>query len=159
MDARMSGIDLAALTSPLAEGEPCGPDLDLAGDPDYMNFVAKAESLLPNSFFSGPDGRPFDRSTIDFAGELATVQSLLGRTRDIRLLVILAKLSICSRDLVGFERAVCAIRELVVQHWDDVHPRGEDGVFSARTAAIETLDDLPPAVSYTHLTLPTIYSV
>jgi len=146
MDARMSGIDLAALTSPLAEGEPCGPDLDLAGDPDYMNFVAKAESLLPNSFFSGPDGRPFDRSTIDFAGELATVQSLLGRTRDIRLLVILAKLSICSRDLVGFERAVCAIRELVVQHWDDVHPRGEDGVFSARTAAIETLDDLPPVI-------------
>src|SRR5262245_39347594 len=107
MDARMSGIDLAALTSPLAEGEPCGPDLDLAGDADYMNFVAKAESLLPSSFFSGPDGRPFDRSSVDFAGELAAMQPLLGRTRDVRLLVILAKFSICNRDLVGFERAVC----------------------------------------------------
>ena len=146
MDARMSGIDLAALTSPLAEGEPCGPDLDLAGDPDYMNFVAKAESLIPSSFFSGPDGRPFDRSTINFAGELEALQPLLERTRDIRLLVILAKLSICNRDLIGFERAVCAMRELLLQHWDEVHPRGEDGVFGARTAAIETLDDLPPVV-------------
>src|SRR5262249_55459518 len=54
--------------------------------------------------------------------------------------------SICNRDLIGFERAVCAMRELLLQHWDEVHPRGEDGVFGARTAAIETLDDLPPVV-------------
>jgi type VI secretion system protein ImpA len=142
----MAEIDLAALTSPVAEEEPCGPDLDLAGDADYMNFVAKAENLLPSTFFSGPDGKPFDRSTIDFAAELSAMQPLLARTRDIRLLVILAKLSILNRDLAGFEGAVHAIHELLKQRWDEVHPRGDAGVSSARTAAIETLDDLPQVI-------------
>jgi type VI secretion system protein ImpA len=145
MDIRMANIDFATLTSPVAEEEPCGPDLDLSGDPDYMNFVAKAENLLPSTFFSGPDGKPFDRSAIDFAAELTAMQPLLVRTRDIRLLVILAKLCILNRDLAGFERAVCAIQALLKQHWDAVHPR-EGGVFSARTAALETLDDLPHVI-------------
>jgi type VI secretion system protein ImpA len=142
----MAEIDLAALISPISEGEPCGPDLDLAGDADYMNFVAKTESLIPSSFFSGPEGQPFDRSSIDFAAELAAMKPLLADTRDIRLLVLLAKLLILNRDLAGFETAVRAIQELLNQYWDTVHPRGDDGVFNARAAAIETLDDLPPVI-------------
>jgi len=142
----MVDIDLAALTSPIAEGEPCGPDLDLAGDPDYMNFVAKAESLIPSSFFSGPEGKPFDRTTIDFAAELSAMEPLLAGTRDLRLLVILAKLSILNRDLAAFETAVRAIHVLLEERWDEVHPRGEDGVFAARTAALETLDDMGPVI-------------
>jgi type VI secretion system protein ImpA len=142
----MAEFDLAALISPLSDDEPCGQDLDLAGDADYMNFVAKAESLLPSSFFSGPEGQPFDRSSIDFAAEFAAMKPLLADTRDLRLLVLLAKLSILNRDLAGFETGVRAIRELLDQQWDKVHPRGEDGVFVARTAALETLDDLPPVI-------------
>jgi type VI secretion system protein ImpA len=142
----MAEFDLAALISPVSDDEPCGPDLDLAGDADYMNFVAKAESLLPSSFFSGPEGQPFDRSSIDFAAEFAAMKPLLADTRDIRLLVLLAKLSILNRDLAGFDTAIRATRELLDQQWDAVHPRGEDGVFVARAAALETLDDLPPVI-------------
>jgi type VI secretion system protein ImpA len=142
----MAEIDLAALISPISEDDPCGPDLDLAGDADYMNFVAKAEGLFPASFFSGPEGRPFDRNSIDFAAEHAAMQPLLARTRDIRLLTILAKLRILDRDLPGFETAVRAIRELLSERWNDVHPRGEDGVFAARMAALDTLDDLAPVI-------------
>jgi len=138
--------DLAALTSPIADGEPCGPDLDLAGDVDYMNFVAKAESLIPTSFFSGPEQKPFDRSQIDFAAEFAELHPLLARTRDVRLLTILAKLSMLNRDIGGFETAVRAIEQLLKERWDEVHPRGEDGIFSARVAAIETLDDMAPVI-------------
>src|SRR5262245_21619188 len=137
----MADIDFATLAAPVADDDPCGPDLDLAGDPDYMNFVAKAESMLPSTFFSVPDGKPFDRTTIDFAAELNAMRPLLVRTRDIRLLVILAKLFILNRDLAGFTSAVCAIQELVKQRWNEVHPRGESGVFGARTATLETLDD------------------
>jgi type VI secretion system protein ImpA len=142
----MAEIDLAALISPISESEPCGPDLDLAGDADYMNYVAKAESLLPSSFFSGPEGQPFDRSSIDFAAELAAMKPLLADTRDIRLLVLLAKLLILNRDLAGFETAVRAMQELLKEYWDAVHPRGDDGMFNARSAALETLDDLPQVI-------------
>jgi len=149
----MADIDLASLVSPLSESEPCGPDLDLAGDADYMNFVARAEGLFPTSFFSGPEGRPFDRTSIDFAAEFAAIKPLLARTRDIRLLVLIAKLYILNRDLDGFEIAIHAIRELLSEQWDDVHPRGDDGVFSARMATIDTLDDLVPVI------LPLQYAV
>jgi type VI secretion system protein ImpA len=138
--------DLAALTRPISEGEPCGPDLDLAGDVDYMNFVAKAESLIPTSFFSGPEETPFDRSKIDFAAELGALRPLLARTRDVRLLTILAKFSILNRDIGGFETAVFGIQELLKERWDEVHPRGEDGAFGARMAAIETLNDMAPVI-------------
>src|SRR5437667_11670242 len=37
---------VAALCSPLSKADPCGPDLDLAGDPDYLNFFAQTEGLL-----------------------------------------------------------------------------------------------------------------
>jgi type VI secretion system protein ImpA len=144
--ARMAEIDIVSLISPISESEPCGPDLDLAGDPDYMNFVARAEGVFPASFFSNPEGRPFDRTSIDFAAELAAIKPLLARTRDIRLLTILAKLYILNRDLEGFENVIHAIRELLSERWDDVHPRGDNGVFSARMAAVDTLDDLVPVI-------------
>lgn len=147
----MGETDLAALTSPIADGEPCGPDLDLAGDLDYMNFIAKAESLLPSSFFGQENGKPFGGlqiggSPIDFAAEIAAMQPLLAQTRDVRLLTILAKFCILNRDLDGFGTAVRALRDLLSERWDDVHPRGEDGAFTARMAALETLDDLAPVI-------------
>jgi type VI secretion system protein ImpA len=136
----MAGLDFAGLTAPLSEAEPCGPDLDLAGDPDYMNFVARAEGILPESFLS------FDRASIDFAAELKTIGELLAATRDIRLLTIAAKLAVLNRDLDGFAGAVGAIAALTSERWQAVHPQGEDGDFTLRMVAVQSLDDLPTVV-------------
>jgi type VI secretion system protein ImpA len=87
----MAAIEFTTLAGAVSGEEPCGPDLDLAGDPDYMNFIARTEGVLPVTFFSGPEGRPFDRTSIDFDAEFATIGPLLDRTRDIRLLVLLGK--------------------------------------------------------------------
>ena len=142
----MAVVELAALTSPVSDEEPCGPDLELAGDADYMNFMARAEGIIPTSYFSGPESKPFDRASVDFASEFEAIKPLLARTRDLRLLTILAKMLILNRDLAGFEACVSAISALLEERWDDVHPRGEDGIFAARIAAIETLDDMPPVI-------------
>jgi type VI secretion system protein ImpA len=139
----MAVVDREALAQPLSETDPCGPDLDLGGDPEYMNFVAKAENLLPLTFFDR-EGKPFDRSRI--AGEFDAIKPLLARTRDIRLLVILAKLCVLNRDLAGFAAGVGAIGALLERSWDDLHPRGDNGDFAARMAPLETLDDLPTVV-------------
>src|SRR5687767_5359593 len=82
----MASFDFIALGTPVSEPEACGPDLDLAGDADYMNFVARAEGVLPATFFSGPEGKPFDRTSIDFNAEFDAIAPLLQRTRDLRLL-------------------------------------------------------------------------
>jgi type VI secretion system protein ImpA len=141
----MAVVALAELTAPVAGDDPCGSDLDLAGDADYMNFVARAEGLLPASFFDG-DGKPFDRSSVDLQAEIDALKPFLAKTRDLRLLVLLAKFLVLNRDLEGFTICVSAVATLLREQWDGVHPRGEDGDFSLRMAALASLDDLPSVV-------------
>jgi type VI secretion system protein ImpA len=142
----MAAIEFAALAGPVSDEEPCGPDLDLGGDPDYMNFIARTEGVLPVTFFSGPEGKPFDRTSIDFEAEFATIGPLLERTRDVRLLALLAKLFVLNRDLASFVSCIGLIDALLKERWDAVHPQGSDGDFAIRMAAIESLDDMPPVV-------------
>jgi type VI secretion system protein ImpA len=146
MVAQPSMIDPAvALCVPLSEADPCGPDLDLAGDVDYLNFFAHTEGALPSSFFSSDDGKPFDRSSIDLPSLVDTIHPLWERSRDLRLLVMRARLLILNRDLGGFAVSMAAIAYWLDKFWNDVHPRGADGDFSARVAALEALD-LPTVV-------------
>jgi type VI secretion system protein ImpA len=136
---------LAALCRPMSTDDPCGPDLDLAGDADYLNFFAQTEGMIPSSFFSGDEGRPFDRSSIDALGQVRAIGPLWERSRDLRLLIMRARLLILDRDLGGFALAVAAIAEWLEAFWDDVHPRGANDDFEARAAALSALD-LPTVV-------------
>jgi type VI secretion system protein ImpA len=145
----MASINFGALKAPVSEGEPCGPDLDLEGDPEYMNYVARAEGLLPATFFSRDvEGRqiPFDRTGIDFNAEFQALEKLLDSTRDLRLLTLVAKFSILNRDLESFSFAVETITGLLAEHWENVHPRGEDGDFTLRMVSLQTLDDSPTVI-------------
>lgn len=125
---------------PVSPDDPCGPDLDLAGDPEFMNFMAATEGLLPSAFFS------FDRKTIDFAAAFATAEKLLERTHDLRLLVLLAKLAILNRDVAAFAQWIGAIAWLLAHHWEEVHPRAEEGDYAARLVHLGTLDDGPVVI-------------
>ncbi|MBV9566287.1 MAG: type VI secretion system ImpA family N-terminal domain-containing protein [Bradyrhizobium sp.] len=130
---------IAALCTPLSQADPCGPDLDLAGDRDYLNFFAQTEGELPNSFFSSEDGRPFDRASVDLPGHVTAIVPLWERSRDLRLLIMRARLLILNRDLGGFAVSVAAIARWLDGFWDVVHPRPDDGG-AARIAALESLD-------------------
>ena len=136
---------VAALCLPLSEDDPCGPDLDLVGDAEYLNFLAQVEGILPRSFFSVEDGKPFDPSTIDMRGQLAAVDKLLARSRDIRLLVIRARLLVLNRDIAGFSATIAVIAEWLEKFWDAVHPRPDEEKLTARQATISALD-LPTVI-------------
>jgi type VI secretion system protein ImpA len=143
-------VDFESLTRPVSAEAPCGVDLELSGDIEYMNFVAGAESLLPKSYFckdqAGNEGRPFDRAQINFEAQFDTAKPFLEKTRDLRLIGILAKLCILNRDFSGFIACIRAMASLLASHWDDVHPHGEDGEFGLRAVAIESLDAMPTVV-------------
>src|SRR6476660_2242349 len=146
----MATFEVEALTNPVSVDAPCGADLELSGDVGYMNFLAGIEGMLPKSFFgrdqAGNDDRPFDRTSIDFEAQFSAAKPYLEQTRDLRLLGILSKLCILNRDLGGFIACVRAIGVLLETHWQDVHPRGEDGDFGLRMVAIEGLDAIPTVV-------------
>lgn len=132
-------IDWSAVRSPLDGDDPCGPDLEAAGDDDFLNYMAAADGRLPASFFS------FSRETIDLAAEQKTLAELLARTRDIRLMTLAAKISVLAGDVVGFAEAIDTIAYFLTNHWAEVHPRGTDGDFTLRRVQIESLDDMPSA--------------
>jgi len=131
---------IAALCLPISEADPCGPDLDLEADPEYLNFFAEAEVILPSSFFSAEDGRPFDRTTIDTQGQLEKLRRLMMRSRDLRLLVCQARFQILNRDLAAFAMSVAATAYLLDHHWDTVHPRAQNGELTLRSAVVGALD-------------------
>jgi type VI secretion system protein ImpA len=143
-------VDLDLLVKPVSAESPCGTDLDLEGDVAYLNFFAAAEPLLPRSYFEITDGegnkKRFDPNSIKFDDELDKAKPLLGRTRDLRLIIFLAKIAALSRNLAGFTTCLEAIAVLLDQHWDDVHPRLEDGDPSYRQSTIESLDALTTVV-------------
>lgn len=146
----MAILTLAALTEPLPGSRRCGDDLELAADADFMGFMASAEGLLPATFYSALDNKPFDRTSVDFAAQYETIAALAKRTRDMRLLVLLAKFRILDRDLAGFATALEAIAALLDDSWDDVHPCGEDGDFTLRMAIVQSLDDMAPVILPLH---------
>jgi type VI secretion system protein ImpA len=131
---------VAALCVPISEADPCGPDLDFESDGNYLNFLAAAEGILPTSFFSPDDGKPFDRTTVDLPSQIAALEPLLKRTRDLRLLLMRARLLILNRDLGGFAVTLTAVAEWLDGFWDAVHPRVQAGDFAARVGALAALD-------------------
>jgi type VI secretion system protein ImpA len=137
--------EVAGLCTPFSSTDPCGPDLDMEGDSDYLNFFAGVEGILPTTFFSLEDGSPFDRSTVDIKGQLGAIKPLLARTRDIRLLTVQARLLILNKDLRGFAVNLAAVAYWLDKFWDAVHPRPQPGDSVARSAAVGTLD-LPTVV-------------
>jgi type VI secretion system protein ImpA len=119
----------------VSEDDPCGPDLDLKDDAEFMNFIAAMEGLLPASYYS------FNRASIDFPAALQTAETLLKRTLDMRLLALMAKLSILDRDFVGFARRIGNVAWLVSEHWKAANPRAEGDDYSGRIAQLTTLED------------------
>ena len=134
------GDDADIEPAPISDESFCGPDLDLEGEMEFMNFVAAIEGQLPDSFFN------FDRKSIEFPAAFATAARLKARTHDLRLNLIVAKLSILNRDFYGFADEVGQARWFLENHWEDVHPRAESGRFTTRLAQLGTLDDGPVVV-------------
>jgi len=143
----MAGLNFAELTRPASADEPCGPDLE--DDLDFMNATARLEVALPVSYFRrDDDGRQiaFDRTSIEFPAAFAELGKLLERSRDLRLFVLAAKLTILNRDVPGFTASLSAMADLLGACWEEMHPRAMDGDFVMREVALQGLDELATVV-------------
>lgn len=136
----MTDFPFDILTRTISDAEPCGPSLELTGDDVYMQFTARMEGQLPQSFLR------FDRSQIDFKTEYATLQTLLASSTDLYLMVLLAKLLILDRDLEGYAKTLVSIRDCLRDRWEHVHPQPDGGDPIMRVISLQTLDDMPTSV-------------
>ena len=130
----MADINLASITDPISDDQPCGPDLDMEFDGDFMNFEANVGMAWPERYFS------WDPASLKGHTYYDQISELLDRSRDLRLLVPLAKLRILEGDIAGFAEVLDATHRLMKAHWADVHPQPGD-FLELSMGQLSTLDD------------------
>jgi type VI secretion system protein ImpA len=110
------------LIKPLSPDAPCGDDLLAADDPDYVDYYFNVEDRLPTSYFNVVRDTLFDSKSVDLKAEIASVDALLKRSRDLRLLGIEAKFQILAGRFKGFVEAVQSMAALLETYPEEVHP-------------------------------------
>lgn len=144
-------MDLEALLQPVSADAPCGPDLNATMDPEYDEYYFGALGRLPSFYVQPGVERPgpspsktpdkiFDPNEVDIRTEARAIDSLLARSRDIRLLVLRTQWEMLAGRLGSAADAVSGIAALLETFRDDLHPGMADGV-SDRRDALNDLGD------------------
>ncbi len=137
-------MSLDWLATPISEDAPCGPDLGDADDAAFVDYYYEAESRMPERYFvpgiksDGMDYTPgtlFDQKSIKAAKEKETILGLLKRSRDVRLLSLLARFMVLAGRLDDFAEALDGIAILMEAFPEAVIPLDQ----SDRRSAIDEL--------------------
>jgi type VI secretion system protein ImpA len=144
-------MDLEKLLTPVSEDAPCGPDLEPEGDMDFdMAYFDRMGELPENYFQPGvetPDGgrtpdRIFDPKTVDFREEAKLLDPLLGRTRDLRLIVLRAQWAILAGNFPKFLESLEWAAGLLETFNAEVHPQD----IGDRRSTLSDLNDMPTVI-------------
>ena len=110
-------LDLDPCLATIDTDAPSGPDLEY--DPEFTALeLANApgeERVIGDAVIPAEDP--------DFAEVARAATALLGRSRDLRVAVILANATLRTEGLTGFETVLGYIRNGLEDHWDSVHPQ------------------------------------
>ena len=132
------------LAEPVSPDAPCGPDLEATDDDSFVEYYFEAESRMPERYFvpgiKSPNddftpGTVFDPKSIPHAAEKKAITDLLKRSRDLRLLSLLARMMILAGRLPDFADAVEGTALVLETFPKDVHPHSS----SDRRGAIDEL--------------------
>ena len=141
----MAHRDLESLLTTLDDAAPSGPDLEY--DPEFQNLeraaTPKAERAVGDSVKTAEEP---DWDKVNSLGE-----SLLGRSRDLRVAVRLTAAWTRMHGLAGWADGLALIRGLLETQWDTVHPQldaDDDNDPTARVNAVMPLVDMQGLLGY-----------
>ena len=124
----MPGIVLDQLLSPISEAAPSGDNLEY--DPSFSELERAAAGTEERQ--SGNEVIPAKEPEWKEMRRLAV--ELLGRTKDLRVAVQLARAETALEGVDGLAPGIALVRGLLERYWDDIYPR------------LEAEDDYDPAV-------------
>lgn len=136
------------LLLPVSETAACGTDLNAEMDAEYDEYYFGALGRLPSFYFQPgverPDGSRtpdvvFDQSSVQITQEVRSIDALLARSRDIRLLVLRAQWEALAGRIGPVSDVVAAIAALLELYPEEVHPAAALGA-SERREAINDLN-------------------
>jgi type VI secretion system protein ImpA len=123
-------IEVGTLLSPISEESPCG--LDLEYDQEFTE-LEDAAKFVPEQRFKHKDDPARDVVKPAREPDWEEVQrravGLLGKTKDLRVAVLLLRALTRNENLSGLSVGLQVIAGLVDRYWQGVHPRldSEDG--------------------------------
>jgi len=112
----MSTIDIDAMLEPVADDQPCGPNLEY--DPDFL--ALEQEALGKPEVQYGDTVTPAVPPDWKVVRRLAA--DLLTRSRDLRLVTYLTRASLALNGPSGLADGIQLIDRLLELRWDSVHP-------------------------------------
>jgi type VI secretion system protein ImpA len=110
-------VDFESLALGLSDESPCGDSLDY--DPAFAELEIAARGK-PEQHFGNtlvPAQEP------DWRQVQSKALALFDRTRDLRIAVLLARAQAVLDGLPGLTAGLELIRQLLLKHWDQVHPQ------------------------------------
>ncbi len=125
-------IDIAALTAPISESEPAGPDLS------YDSGRQEIESAFETSV-SDDSG---EESPVDWRALLRSISAQAEKTRDIWLAIFWMRAGAKAGQLEAVEDGALLLAGLCEQLWDTVHPQLEEYGFQGRKGPCEAITRL-----------------
>lgn len=116
----MASVDLQRLLKPIAEGDPCGPDLEL--DNEFMKIVRTCTGKPAEVDENGGVLRAAYEPNWPEASD--SIVAMLARTRHLRMGVLLTVALTQLDGLPGLAQGVSFVRSALEQYWDNgLHPR------------------------------------
>lgn len=112
----MDSSDLEKLLEPLSPESPCGEDLEY--DPEFGEMERAAQGKAEQQYGE----TVVAAEPPDWKDVRKRVDSLLERTKDMRVAVYLARCSLQMEGLESFRMALALLRGYVENYWDSVHP-------------------------------------
>jgi type VI secretion system protein ImpA len=112
----MATIDLSSLLAPVSADAPCGTNLEY--DPAFGELERSAQTTPEREM----GGSIIPAVPPDWGDVRQKALSLLGRTKDLRIAVLLLHASLHTHGLPALAEGLVLIRRLLTDYWDSVHP-------------------------------------
>ena len=130
------------IPEPISDDAPCGPNLDATDDAEFVDYYFDAMGRLPDPYFTpgvntGSGKTPdklFDPKSVDWPAESEAIESLLQKSRDIRLLALRAQWAVLAGRLPDMADSVRAIADALEAFGGDLHPESHGGIQDRRDA-------------------------
>ncbi len=107
-------MDIEKLLIPISAEFPCGPDLEY--DHDFLSLIQSLEGPQDSIVGEAPQKDP------DWNEIASLAETLLLRTKDLRLAIGLTRAWTHRKGLPGLVSGLHLINDLLTLYWEDIHP-------------------------------------